>query len=78
MPKFRIEYKRNECIGAGPCAAVDPTHFDIDPSDGKANLKGSKQEGELWVLDIEADTKDLALQAADVCPVAVISVKKID
>ncbi len=78
MPKFRIEYKRNECIGAGPCAAVDPTHFDIDPSDGKANLKGAKQEGEVWVLEIEEATKDLALQAADVCPVAVISVKKID
>lgn len=77
MPKYRIEYKRNECIGAGPCAAVDPEHFDIDPSDGKANLKGAKQEGDVWVLEIEESTKELALQAVDVCPVAVISVKEI-
>ncbi len=78
MPKYRIEYNRKDCIGAGPCAAVDPKHFDIDPTDGKANLKGGKDIGnDVWVLEIEESSKEKAVQAADVCPVAIISVKEI-
>mgnify|MGYP001614472636 CR=1 FL=1 len=77
LAKFRIEFKRNECIGAGPCAAVDPDDFDISPDDGKANLKGGKEVGGVWVKEIVADSADKAMQAVDVCPVAIISVKKI-
>lgn len=77
MAKFRIEFKRNECIGAGPCAAVAPKLFSISPADGKADLIGGKLEGETWVKEIEADEEATAMQSVDVCPVAVISVKKI-
>ncbi|AJF60548.1 MAG: hypothetical protein QT03_C0001G1062 [archaeon GW2011_AR10] len=75
MAKFKIVYDRSNCICAGPCAAVAPEHFEIDPSDGKANLKGGKQEGANWVKEIDDDST--ANQSVDVCPAAVISVKKI-
>lgn len=78
MPKFRIEYKRNECIGAGPCAAVAPKFFSISPNDGKADLVEGKEENGVWVREIDASDEATAMQAVDVCPVAVISVKKID
>ncbi len=77
MAKFRVEYKRNECIGAGPCAAVAPKIFSISSADGKADLIGGREENGVWVKEIEADEEEAAMQAVDVCPVAIISVKKI-
>ena len=76
MAKFRIVYDRNNCVAAGPCAAVDSVHFKINAEDGKADLIGGKEVSPgVFELDIEDD--DLANQAAAVCPAAVISVKKI-
>ena len=78
MPKYKIIYDRVNCIGAGPCAAVDPDDFEIDPKDGKANLKGGHDEVGKFVKIIEADSVDKAMQSVDVCPAAVITVQKIE
>jgi len=78
MAKYKIIYDRANCIGAGPCAAVDPDDFEIDPKDGKANLKGGHEEGDKFVKIIEADSVDKAMQSVDVCPAAVITVQKIE
>jgi len=78
MAKYKIVYDRVNCIGAGPCAAVDPDDFEIDPKDGKANLKGGTEEGGKFVKIIEADSVEKAMQSVDVCPAAVISVQKIE
>lgn len=76
MAKFKIIYNRNNCVAAGPCAAVDSAHFHINAEDGKADLIGGKEISPgIFELDVEGD--DLANQAAAVCPAAVISVKKI-
>ena len=77
MAKYKIIYDRVNCIGAGPCAAVDPEDFEISPGDGKADLKGGVEEGGKFVKIIEADSVDKAMQSVDVCPAAVISVQKI-
>ncbi|MAG18260.1 MAG: ferredoxin [Candidatus Diapherotrites archaeon] len=76
MAKFKIIYNRTDCVAAGPCAAVDPDNFEINPEDGKADLIGGKETSPgIWELEIEDDEK--ANQAVEVCPAAVISVKKI-
>lgn len=76
MARFKIVYDRNNCVAAGPCAAVDSVHFKIDEKDGKADLIGGKEVSP-GVFELEVDSDDLANQAASVCPAAVISVKKI-
>lgn len=83
MVKLRIEYVREECIGAFACVAVDPDRW-ATASDSKADLvKGysiEKDGKKVWVLEVEADdaTKETIIQAADVCPVAVIAVFNVE
>ncbi|MCR4369369.1 MAG: ferredoxin [archaeon] len=77
MAKYKIIYDRNNCVAAGPCAAVDPEHFSINPDDGKADLVGGKETSPgIFELDIESD--EAAQQAVEVCPAAVIQIKKIE
>jgi len=77
MAKFKIIYDRTNCVAAGPCAAVDSEHFTINPDDGKADLLGGKEVSPgIWELEVDDD--DLANQAVEVCPAAVISIKKIE
>ncbi|PIN85588.1 MAG: hypothetical protein COV47_01455 [Candidatus Diapherotrites archaeon CG11_big_fil_rev_8_21_14_0_20_37_9] len=77
LAKFKIIYDRNNCVAAGPCAAVDSEHFAINADDGKADLIGGKEVSPgIWELEIESD--ELANQAVEVCPAAVISIKKIE
>ena len=83
MVKLRIEYVREECIGAFACVAVDPERW-ATANDSKADLvKGIETEKEgkkVWVLEVDVDdaTKETIIQAADVCPVAVIAVFNVE
>lgn len=73
MAKFKIEYNRPECIGCGACAAVSPDYWEM-MDDGKSSIKGGKKAGENEEKEIEE--KDLATnkEAAESCPVDVISI----
>lgn len=64
MAKYKIEYEREGCIGAGACVAVAPDAWRMG-DDGKADL-----------LLNEFDEKDLQkqLDAARSCPVNVIHI----
>lgn len=64
MPKYKIEYDREGCIGAAACIAVAPDAWKMG-SDGKADQ-----------LLHEFDEKDLQkhLDAARSCPVNVIHI----
>ena len=77
MPKVRIIYNREGCIGAAACVAVAPKFWKM-AEDGKADLLGSKlnpQTGK-FELVIEVSEEDLkALQDSAIsCPVQVIEV----
>lgn len=73
MVKVRIEYHRDKCIGAGVCAAVDPDNFEMN-EDGKADLIGSKKDGEMEIKEMEMDSYENLKTAAEGCPVFVIKV----
>ena len=77
MPKIRIEYERDKCIGAGVCAAVDPENFVMN-EDGKADLINSKKEGELDIKEMDMDNYENLKTAAEGCPVFVIKVLNKD
>ena len=71
MGKYRVEYLRKECIGAGVCAAMDPENFEMN-ADGLADLKDSNQEGDIFVKEV--DNLEEIKEAADGCPVRIIKV----
>lgn len=74
--KWRVEFERENCIGAGACVAANADFWSID-EDGKATLKSAvyDQAKQRWVLYLD-DEKQLQKQrdAAGVCPVNVIHI----
>jgi len=64
MAKFKIEQDRNVCIGSGACASVCPENWE---------MKGDKAHPKKTELNGIGCNQE----AADVCPVQCIKVKKL-
>ena len=79
MPKYKIEFDREICIGALACNAV-AEDFWPRAEDGKVDLTGAKynEQTKKWELIIDEKDFELNKDAADVCPVEAIKVIKID
>jgi len=74
--KWRVEYERDNCIGAGACVAANSEYWSID-EDGKATLKSATfdQGKNLWILELdEGPLLQKQRDAAGVCPVNVIHI----
>lgn len=69
---MKIKQERSKCIGCGSCAAVCPTGYEM-AEDGLATLKGS-QSDEAGNLILEVKEIGCHQEAADVCPVQIISI----
>jgi len=71
--KYKILYKREECIGFGGCAAASPLFEMVE--DGKANMVGAKMNKNGW-WEVIIDEKDFPKNkdAAEICPVKVIKI----
>ncbi len=69
---MKIIQERSKCVGCGSCAAVCPKFFEM-ADDGLASLKGGRQAGENFELEIES--ADCATEAANICPVQIIKVE---
>lgn len=74
MVKLRIEFNESSCIGAFACTAADPQRWLA--GEGKAILKNGIKQGNLTVLELEADEKNkqTIIDGAQSCPVQAISV----
>ncbi len=76
MEPHKIVHFKKDCISCGACAAINPEFWEMD-EEGLAHLKGSKQMEDHWELDISTEVGKMSNQeAADVCPVNIIHVKK--
>ncbi len=73
--KYQIEVNREDCIRCGSCYGLDPVHFESD-SDGKSQVIGGTTNGKSTKI-IEDDKMAEAQEAADACPVSVITVTKM-
>lgn len=73
--KFKIEYDRPKCIGAGACVAVAPKQWVMNNDDFQADLIGGSKRDESW-FELEIEEADFAAnaEAADVCPVKIIHI----
>ncbi len=77
--KYKIIYDRNNCIGAFSCVVVGPKFWEVN-EDNKADLIKGVLNPETGFYELIIDEKDYtaALESADVCPVKVIKVEKIE
>ncbi len=69
-----IHYKK-DCISCGACAAIAPDKWVMD-DEGLAQLVDGKEVDDHWELEISEKDKEEHQEAADVCPVQIIHVKK--
>ena len=78
MKKYKVVYNRSDCIGAAACTAVDQSW--VMNADGKADLKGSGSKIDNTVQEKIIEEKDFPamLEAARVCPVAVIHIYDLE
>ncbi|NQU99052.1 ferredoxin [Candidatus Woesearchaeota archaeon] len=72
MKKVKVVYDRDKCISAVTCANLNPELWEMNTEDAKADLKGSKKEGDVWVLETEL-TMYLQM-ACEQCPADVIEI----
>jgi ferredoxin len=78
MTKFKVIHYKKDCISCGACAAISPEFWEMD-EEGLAQLKGSKVVEDHQELEINTEVAKAETQeAADVCPVNIIHVKKLE
>ncbi len=76
MAKCKYQHDRENCIGCGSCAALDPKNWRMDP-DGKSTLIDSKEiDAELFEKEFPEEDLDKNIETAEACPVNVIHVYK--
>lgn len=77
MPRVRVVYNREGCIGAAACELAAPKFFKL-AKDNKADLAGAKLNPETlkYELEIEVSADELRAlrESADSCPVQVIEI----
>ena len=78
MTAKKVIHFKKDCISCGACVAISPKFWELD-AEGLAQLKGSREEGDHWRLDLDND-KDIEEneEASQVCPVNIIHVKDKD
>ena len=77
MTKYKIVFKRKECIGAAECEALSPALWKMQ-SDSKANLRGAAVNPKTGFYELiidEAEAKKQKLVAGS-CPTGCILVEQ--
>ena len=73
-----ITQQRPKCIGCNYCVEVAPEYWRMSKKDGKCTLIHSTDKKGFHTLKTEdSDAFERNMKAAEVCPVKIISVKKI-
>lgn len=76
--KYTVIHVKDGCIGCGSCAAVCEEYWEMQ-DDGLAHLKGSTAQksakGDVYALEL--DDPGCNIDAADICPAQVITVKAV-
>lgn len=75
MPRIRVEYFKDKCIGQGNCESINPEHFKLIGS--KAILKDSKKlSDDVYYIELDCDenAERSLIEAGKACPVNAIRV----
>ena len=78
MAKYKVVHFKKDCISCGACAAINPKFWEMDEQ-GLAHLKGSTEVDGHYELELDSEEDaDSNKEAADVCPVNIIHIKKAE
>jgi len=79
MPKYKIIFDRETCIGSLACVLAEPGYW-IKDEEGKVKLRGAtfNEDDQQWELIIRDDDLKKNQEAADMCPVAAIRIEVLD
>ena len=77
MVKYLIKIEQSNCIACGACYSLDSTHFVSEDPSGKSKVAGGKSHNSFSSGIFDDDEIDIVQQAADSCPVSVISVEEL-
>jgi len=72
---MKIIHEIEKCIGCGSCVAVCPANWEIG-DDSKAHLLGAKKGSVDGSEELETEQIGCSQDAADICPVQCIKIKK--
>lgn len=80
VKQYLVVYRKSECIGAGACefAAPELWHYDKETSIATLKPEGTVKTKEREELIIDESTLAKHLEAAQVCPVAIIEIYELD
>ena len=70
MVRYKIEYKKEECIGCGACVSQCPENWELIEGEDGFKAKPKKSE-------INDDEYSSNQEAADICPVDCIKIEKV-
>ena len=71
----KVIHFKKDCISCGACAAIAPQYWELD-AEGLAQLKESLPVENHWEKEIPEQEIPVQEEAANVCPVQIIHVKK--
>ena len=73
--KCNILHKKEDCIGCGVCAALDPNNWEME-AEGKSHLKESEEQEGNEKKKFEEKELKKNKETAESCPVNVIHLYK--
>ena len=74
---LKVTVSWDKCIADGVCYALCPQVFEAGP-DGKSQIVDKYRGSEPWIGLVPDDLKDCVEQARMACPVAAITVEKVE
>ncbi len=79
MAKLRIKMDRENCIADMVCVSLCPDVFEMNPDDGKAQIKKEYRvdPNDPSVGEVPENLADCVKNAANACPVGVIHVEEV-
>lgn len=71
----KIIHLRANCIGCNACVENAPNNWEMNPTDGKANLKRSvEKDRDIFVAEISEIEVESNKKAAEDCPMGIIKI----
>ena len=70
--KKKLIQFRDDCIGCNSCVENAPENWEIDPEDGKANLKNSIKKNNAFVAEISEPEIEANKRVVEDCPMGII------
>ena len=71
--KTAVVHDKQQCIGCGACAAIDPENWSLGP-DGKATLANHTQDNDQEIREITEQEIGEQREVAEACPVNCIHI----